>query len=234
MRKDLAGVIPDWKTTTNRYVGFIDIMGFKDLVAKSNHKSILKMMKKVSSLRKLYASIDWGDQPNLVRATTYSDSIIVYSKNANKDSLHSFVCTVSALTDALITEGIPHKGAVAFGMKTLDIKNSIFFGQPLIDAYLLQEELYYYGIIIHGTAQKGIERYNTIFVSNYFCPLKKGNTNHLTIYPIHGDATEGEKYYENSKSLDKALKKMRYSTSGNIRKYIDNTEVYLKFIRDKG
>jgi hypothetical protein len=33
---------------------------------------------------------------------------------------------------------------------TLDYEKSIFFGQPLVDAFLLQDELKFYGIVVHG------------------------------------------------------------------------------------
>ena len=70
---------------------------------------------------------------------------------------------------------------------TLDTKNSIFFGQPLIDSYLLQDELCFYGIIGHASAEEAIMSQENIppFISNYTCPLKNANCVHLTIMPLH-------------------------------------------------
>ena len=33
-----------WKTTCNRFVAFIDIMGFRDLVYRNNHDEVYKML----------------------------------------------------------------------------------------------------------------------------------------------------------------------------------------------
>jgi|JI10StandDraft_1071094.scaffolds.fasta_scaffold2345218_1 hypothetical protein len=33
-----------WKTTAKRFVAYVDIMGFKDMVARNSHKDILEIM----------------------------------------------------------------------------------------------------------------------------------------------------------------------------------------------
>lgn len=222
----------NWEITTNRFVGFIDIMGFKDMVARSSHEEIYEMMKKINDFQKLNTSVKWGqneNSPHLVKTTTYSDSIMVYSLDGSIESLNSFICTISALIHDLFAEGIPFKGAIAYGMMTIDIERSIFFGQPLIDSYLLQEEMKFYGIIVHGTAQRVIEDSNkTSFHIPYLCPLKNGSSVHLTIAPMFW-IVKG--YDEENEKLADSLRKMRYNTSGSIRKYIDLTEEYLDIIK---
>lgn len=221
----------DWMPTANRYVAFIDIMGFKNMVEKLKHEEIYSMMKKVNLKRNLAENIDW-DQKNLklIRTTTYSDSIMVYSKDESKESLDHLIKSVASLTYGLFIEGIPHKGAVAYGLMTLDTKNAIFFGQPLIDAYLIQEELGFYGIVIHGTCESQIEMLyegKMVYVKNYLCPFKTGFANHLTVYPSF---TNSETYVTESDNMFNSIKKFRFTTSGILRKYIDNTETYLKSI----
>lgn len=220
-----------WETTAQRYVGFIDIMGFKDMVARSSHDEIYKMMQKINNAQKIYSSINWNGNnksKKLVKTTTYSDSIVIYSFSDSYDSLYSFICTIAGIYQDLLMEGIPHKGAIAFGEMTIDNERSIFFGQPLIDSYLLQEEVKFYGIIVHGTAQKGIETYSTLpFVNNYLCPLKNGNSFHIAIRPIFWGT---EEYNKHNEKLSNSLKSMRYNTSGHIRKYIDLTEEFLQTI----
>lgn len=175
-----------WKITTDRFVCFLDIMGFKNLVAMSSHNEIYTMMKKIETSKKRYANLVWsGTNPGSVRTTTYSDSIMLYSKDETLESLKSVVYTAAALSYDLFIEGIPHKGSLAFGKMTLDTKRSIFFGTPLINAFLLQEELHYYGIVIHGSAEEKILPLmdKIAYIKEYSCPLKKGTTNHLTIQP---------------------------------------------------
>jgi len=228
----------EWAITAKRFVGYLDIMGFKDMVAKSTHDEIYDMMKRIEKQKTFNEDIKWGKTDSkLVKTTTYSDSIMVYSKDNSRDSLHSILCTMSAVSDDLFLEGIPHKGALAFGMMTLDTEKNIFFGQPLIDAYLLQDELFYYGIIVHASAEQAIEEAQegkkAAFTETYLCPLKNGFATHLTIAPMSAPPltvkeAENPRLVEQAKNLRVAIQKLRYKTSGYLRRYIDNTEAYLK------
>lgn len=228
-----------WGISENRYVAYIDIMGFKDMVARNSHTYIYEMMKRINDFKNINEKI-FNNKENidLVKTTTYSDSIIVYSKDESFKSFETFTTVISGLTDDMFNEGIPHKGAFAFGMMTLDVKNSIFFGQPLIDAYLLQEELYFYGIVGHSTAEKKIDSYdeNTddMFITNYSCPFKKSSTKHLAIHPMAVDPElDSPKQKEDYINLMKTVNKLRHNTSGDLRKYIENTELYFDTIRNR-
>jgi hypothetical protein len=223
--------LDEWKVTEKRFVSYIDIMGFKDRVSRSTHDQIYSMMQKIVKGKTMYENIIWGNESTkLIKSTNYSDSIMLYSKDSEYNSLRSIICTISALSNYLLSEGIPFKGAVAYGTMTLDYNNSIFFGQPLIDAYLLQEELYFYGIVIHATAEEQIDLKSIkTLISNYLCPFKNGNSNHLTVFPAFSK-TSDSKYKEQRDKLFNSIKIFRYNTSGHLRKYIDNTDAYLKFI----
>jgi hypothetical protein len=224
-----------WAITCNRYVAYIDVMGFKDMVARTSHDEIYEMMKKIESYKSIAITTKWiGESQDLVTTTTYSDSIMIYSKDESDDSLDYLISSVSALAYGLFIESIPHKGSIAFGKMTLDKENSIFFGQPLIDAYLLQEELNFYGIIIHASAEKKIidRRSKTTFIQDYLCPLKNGFSKHLTVYPIFFPNCD-KKYQKEIDDLNDSIKKLRYKTSGYLRRYIDNTEIYLNSIEEK-
>lgn len=224
-----------WEITANRFVGIMDIMGFKDLVARNNHETVYEMMKKVSNAMKVNQSVfsvDY-DSDNFdinIIMMTYSDSIMIYSRDDSESSQENFIASISALSEDLFKDGIPHKGGVAFGKMTLDFENSIFFGQPLIDAYLLQEELNLYGIVAHPTVEFKNEFYDDEAVIEYNCPFKTGNAKHYTILPSTFftdpfDIKEFEILYESVSAL-------RVNTSGGLRKYIDNTLSYLTYSKD--
>lgn len=228
----------DWPITCNRYVGFIDIMGFKDMTTRLPHGEIYNLMKKIDASKSLNENIPWtGKEDKLVKTTSYSDSIMIYSKNNSFDSFKSFIATISGIIEDLFTSEIPFKGAVAYGKMTLDTTRSIFFGKPLIDSYLLQDELHFYGVIVHSSAEKEMNRFHnkikTVFLTNYNCPLKLGSSYHWTIHPISadpiGDGKEDNKDFED---LMISVKKLKERTSGHLRRYIDNTEFYLSFVRN--
>ena len=226
----------DWEITSERYVTYIDIMGFKDMVARLPHKDVYELLKKIDGKKKIVARVEWvKDHDGLVKITTYSDSIILYSKDDSFESFDCLVSTTAGLMNYLFIEGVPFKGAVAFGLMTLDTERSIFFGQPLIDAYLLQEEIYFYGVLFHSSVEYKLQAIHAKwppFTSAYPCNLKTGPAKHMTIYPLYARAKEGEKFNDNYLALMKAVKDLRLKTSGQLRKYIDNTEQYLTGVNE--
>jgi hypothetical protein len=154
------------------------------------------------------------------------------------ESLYSLICSVASLSNDLFVSGFPHKGALAYGRMTLDFNNSIFFGQPLIDAFLLQEEINYYGIIFHSSAEKEIitnkRLSELIFINRFNCPLKNGNAWHYTIQPISAGFINinNKELQDECKQLFESVKQFRFKTSGYLRKYIDNTLSYLTQINE--
>lgn len=48
------------------------------------------------------------------------------------------------------------KGAIAQGRITCDIPKQLFFGHALIDAYLLEENIHYNGILVDRTAENSV------------------------------------------------------------------------------
>lgn len=76
-KKDESINLETWEPTCRRYVCFIDIMGFKDMIATRKHTDIYDMMEKIINIQNVNSRIKWGNQDPLVRTTTYSDSIII-------------------------------------------------------------------------------------------------------------------------------------------------------------
>lgn len=221
--------------TAERYVVYIDIMGFKHMVATRSAESIYAMMKEVNQSRDKSSTFGFmigSEMRYLVNSTTYSDSIILYSRDGSKDSLKAISLAVALLTAELFSKKVPHKGAMAFGSMTLDAENSIFFGQPLIDAYLLQEELNFYGIVVHHSAE------NTILLEDYFlscftqfdCPLKNGVVNHKAIYPMLMDYKLKTEFSKEQQAVTDGLNALRFTVSGHLRKYVENTQKYFSHV----
>jgi hypothetical protein len=251
----------NWEITRERYVAFIDIMGFKDMLFRKNSAEIYNMMKgihdvvqldnagilpmqamqspeKMSALVFTNGEIKGGSfrtnlntdsdeiliKSNRVRSAMYSDSIMLYTKDNSPQSRQLLEMSLSAILDYMYAESIPFKGAMAKGEMTIDVESSIYFGQPLTDAYLLQEELHFYGIVLHGSAQFGPAL--VTLTRNVFpieCHFKNGKSEHHCIIPgilifIQQEAAQ---------KIANGLEKMRISTSGHLRRYIDNTEDFL-------
>src|ERR1700744_2479239 len=97
----------DWKITTNRFVAFFDILGFKDLVERSAHAEVVsKLMTLKKALKKLeniYADESFKKYDmEETKGITFSDSIIIFSKSdtakdANKILLDSVFLIMESL-----------------------------------------------------------------------------------------------------------------------------------------
>lgn len=227
----------EWKLTTKRFVGYIDIMGFKEMVMRSNPQTIYKMMQSLSNslneTRQTFKELFGVEKSDTIKykmptikMMTYSDSIMIYTIDNSPTSARQISMAISIITEGMFLHGIPFRGAVAAGVMTLDYKNSIFFGQPLIDAYLLSEELNFYGIVVHSTAEYS-KAFKTLHEKyEYQCPFKNGKANHLTISPFDFILFPNEPFY---KSLYSSISNLACRSSGAIRKYIDNTLAYMEY-----
>jgi hypothetical protein len=228
-----------WSTTSKRFVCFLDIMGFKDMVMRNSHKEIYDLLTKLSkhrnSLENAKKLPEQYDSDSL-KTVSFSDSIVVFTKDDRPECFEIMTLAVSWLFAQSLRDGIPMKGAIAFGEISVNISSQIFFGQPLIDAYLLEEEVNYYGITVHNT----VENYFTEYKINenvkehyidFLTPLKSGRINHLNLNWISSLnlSNEKQKIDEKQEALDLMVKQRR-KTSGYPRKYIDNTSEVINLI----
>ncbi|MEQ6123597.1 hypothetical protein AAON49_05305 [Pseudotenacibaculum sp. MALMAid0570] len=220
--------------TASRFVTFIDILGFKNLVDNNTHGFVLK---KLDELKIALDEIEKDGYVNL-RTWIFSDSILIVSDDDTYESADSIMFNTSKLVGAALKIGLMVKGTIAHGKFTADYEKSIFFGKPLIDAYIMEEEIKLSSILLHHTFEKKIKSYRRVVKLHegsrcieYLTPMQKGAVNHLHLNWMeyyHVYDLEGVK--NKNKAIDdysKKLKKLYLSVSGQPRVYIDNT---LKFI----
>ena len=218
----------NWNVTEKRFVCFLDIMGFKDMVMRNSHNEIYQMLEDLAKKRNTLdtTKVDRYEQ-NLMKTVSFSDTIVIFTKTDSKECLELLTFAVSWLFAKAIEKEIPMKGAISCGDMSVNINQQIFFGQPLIDAYLLQEDVLFYGIVLHNSAERklnefgedllGYERYHDCLVS-----LKSGRIRHYILDWVVGINFEVEKEIAKNSALN-LMKKHREKTSGAPRKYIDNT-----------
>lgn len=220
-----------WRVKANRFVAFIDIMGFTDMVMRKETKEIHDMMltmHKIVHSNHGYLADGPGVQVHQtvdnVRSTMYSDSIMLYTENDSEREFHLFMMALGGVIANMYMMGIPFKGAIAHGELVIDEVHSIYFGQPIIDAYHLQNEVKFYGVICHDSAERKFFKYRTVsYLNSYECPLDKGIATHYVVTPA---PIYFLKAVDNNKLFD-GISKMRLNTSGHLRKYIENTENFL-------
>lgn len=210
----------EWVDTKERYVVFFDIMGFKDKVARHTHQSILNELTQLSD--RIVQILNDLDDPFILLKTQFSDSIVLFSKNDSFECFEAISKTAIEIMKSAIKLKIPIKGAISHGKMTVDDSKQLYFGQALIDAFLLEEDVCYYGVVAHHTVEKVIKnmpKENPL--SHLFhdikAPLKNGDISHYELTWT----------FNNQLQLDGEVKQwltnIRENVSDSPRRYIDNT-----------
>ncbi len=218
-------IISDWKPTNSRFVAFLDLLGFKDMVAKNTHEGILEKFRSLSA----FAQVHKRDfQAHNVFATIFSDSIIIFSKDDSNEAAGDFIFFVRHLICRAIELRLGIKGGLAFGELTVDPLNQLYFGQPLIDAYQLEEELQCYGAVLHSTAEERLASIPEKVVSKYNftripTKLKKHGTIDMLNLNWYGLAITVKESH--GFDIDKYLDDIQLSVSDKPRpmEYLQNT-----------
>lgn len=210
-----------WIPTEKRFVCFLDIMGFKDMVMRNSHETIYEQLSELSKLRD---SLD-NYKSGTLKTVSFSDSIVIFTKDDSSECFANLTLAMKFLFSRAMRAGLPIKGAVSHGEMSVNSSRQIFFGQPLIDAYLLEEDIFYYGVVLHHTAEKLMTKIaddNETSESYFDCstPLKSGMIKHFNLDWMSGLSLEKNEIKSSAISL---MDRQRENTSGRPRKYIDNT-----------
>ncbi|MGB3606954.1 hypothetical protein [Psychroserpens sp.] len=222
----------NWKPTDRRFVAFLDILGFKDLVMRKSHDEIYQILNQISKSKKLIEEgadlKEVGDAE--VYVVSFSDSIVIFSKNDNIDNFNYFLLATRWLFTGAFNKQIPLKGALAYGEVSLNKTEQIYFGQPIIDAYLMEEDVNYMGVVAHNSIdeyisklenEKDLNRIDKILFEEK-TPLKCGSLTHTNLnwFKIIKQKDTEDFDFQDVKDKINLFKK---SSSGPARKYIDNT-----------
>lgn len=221
----------NWNDGDERLVLYLDIMGFKERVSQTAvsvlKDQLLTFKRKNNKLKPLLYNSAGGIRRDFLKMAQFSDSIVVISKGLTIDDLNRITKAAVILMQTAMESGFALRGSIAAGKMIFDEANQLFFGQALVDSYLLEEEMAFYGIVFHHSVEKLI-RESLANDEDIYLPIedatittKKGCSNHYHIawYKMNKDLSEGN-ITEESKEW---LKKIRESVSGIPRIYLDNT-----------
>jgi hypothetical protein len=224
------------KTSNNeKYVLYADIMGFKERVMRTKHADLKKELKELR--KELY---DWLrlylENVETFKVSFFSDSILIVDENTE----FGFEC-ISRAAESLMIISLRHKfpikGAIAKGEFTYEKEEQLFFGRAIIDAFLLQEEVHYYGIVAHHTMEEDIKKYSNgieiagferrVIVSPYILspiPLKNGRITHYHLaYNLLRRIVEAKNTTKTNEVFISWLERISGTVSGTPRIYVDNT-----------
>ncbi|PHO06810.1 hypothetical protein BFT35_08990 [Thermoanaerobacterium thermosaccharolyticum] len=144
-----------------RYVAFLDILGFKNIINNFNghinelgnilnskfraaiYAGLTEKEVDINVIEKNVQSIELSPMIDFYQ---FSDSIIIYTDNDDIDRLEKIIRSLNILMARSILEGFPLRGALSKG--DMFIKPPIIIGEPFISAYKLEEQQEWAGIII--------------------------------------------------------------------------------------
>jgi len=223
--------------TKERFVAFIDILGFKNLVENYSHEFVFnKLNTIVNSIIEL-EKIFKDKRKQWIKTWIFSDSIMLVSIDDSEYSADVMLLLSANVVAKALQQELLVKGAIAFGEFTADYKKSIFFGKPLIDAFQLEEEMKVSGIILHHSFERKLKemKYKDVNLLadgrsfDYLTPMKFGTVKHLHLnwleYAKNAKDEKGESIsFEKCKRL---IERIYFEVSGQPRIYIDNTLILL-------
>lgn len=212
----------NWQIDKERLVFYSDFMGFKDRVQRTKHEDLKKDLQGFNEKLRKLNPLKTGDH---LRMLQFSDSIIIASDKADCSSLNLITKAAVSVMQLALERSLPIKGCIAKGPLTMDISDNsqLCFGQALIDAYLLEEDICFYGVVVHHTAEHLVKEnlkkqpYHKANIS-----LKSsGKSNHYQLSWWRLD-----KMLKAGNIKDTArnwIEKNSETVSGSPRRYIDNT-----------
>jgi len=221
----------NWKLTDNRFVAFFDILGFKDLVMRTDHNEIYDKLNELSKINKILESAPdskvitktYGQSG--IYTASFSDSVVFFSKDDEIANFKYLIIAIMTFMTAAINQSIPMKGGIAHGKISLNKSKQIYFGQPIIDAYLIQKDVDYFGVTAHNSIDKyisGIEdELDLRFINNSFfeakTTLKCGEITHKNINWFKSSLLG------NPEAVIESINRFKSTVSGSPRRYVDNT-----------
>lgn len=221
----------NWNDGEERLVLYLDIMGFKERVSQTAistlKEQLLSFKRKINRLKPLLYNTGGGIRRDFLKMAQFSDSIVVISQKSSIEDLNRLTKASVVLMQTAMETGFALRGSIAAGKMVFDDVNQLFFGKALVDAYLLEEELAFYGVVFHHTVEKlvreSLANNGDIYlpIENIELSTKKGKSKHYHIawYKMNRDLSEGD-IKENARVW---LTTLRESVSGSPRTYLDNT-----------
>lgn len=141
----------------------LDIMGSSKTVQKD--PKALGMI--LCECKKLIQ--DYRSSSNLY-ISMFSDSIMVLTKDNKADSFEDLVYATAVLERMFIQNTFAINGAISYGNITVEEGNDfIFYGEPVINAHKIQEDLLFYGIVLDDKAIKRMNKYKGVLFSVNLC-----------------------------------------------------------------
>lgn len=240
------------------YVAFLDILGFKDLIEKNNHKYVANLYDMLINQTVTYAQvlnhslvqaldevIPYKKLTSRTNTLIVSDSIILWSEGYSKLSFNFFVINICMIASLFFEFGLPLRGAISIGnLSVRDYNNSFnVFGKGIIQAHNLEKEQEWSGIVIDKRIIERLSKQknnildtmeNQGLLCRYKVPFKEGLSEE---YVVNWSRAWRGITQDNSLPIERISEKFNCHNksidSPSIQMKINNTKNFISFADSK-
>jgi hypothetical protein len=124
------------KQISDKYIAFIDVLGFSELVSKDDFDLLNSYFETIQSC---LASLPVTKEQGKLKHISISDSIIIIGED-NVEDFANLLRTVKFIQQNLAQQGIFCRGAIAFGPVYYSEEQNILVGKGYIKAFNLEKE----------------------------------------------------------------------------------------------
>jgi hypothetical protein len=151
-----------------RYLLFLDILGFSELVET---KEVPEIYAVIDSALKAFGR--WEDLNSLFKTIYFSDTFIFYQepKGYGSWAFLDIYAIGGMVLSALLAAGIPARGTISFGEFEVNFdstgRHQVYFGKALVEAYKAEQREKWIGITILPSAWQPYEESSPGVVDAY-------------------------------------------------------------------
>ena len=130
---------------SEKYVAFIDVLGFKDLIYSGNRELRNSKLNEYYTL--IFEATESIEKQEELKVIAISDSIIIIADNTDF-SFHILLNAVQSLQSYLIHQNIWLRGGISFGEVAFVKEKNLVVGEGYIKAFLLEHQAVFPRVII--------------------------------------------------------------------------------------
>lgn len=177
-------------SSDTRFVAHIDILGMSVLAAKDAHLAWQLLSDLVKARDEAHSAeitfLDTAERvavQDQVRAVTFSDTIVLFTKAASLTDLRSIIIVTTEILNKALHLCVPIRAGIALGTFFFNLKHSMYAGPALIEAYHLGEQAQWIGITTSETVYRRSKEAN----------FQSGNADVVipTFVPVDGGTRDG-------------------------------------------
>ena len=176
-----------------RFVAHIDILGMSEIVEKDADEA-WRMLSDLVAVRdrvgnyeiEFLQSNERVLASEAIRAVTFSDTIILFTKGATDTELRCMIVLVTEILHKAICRCVPVRAGLAFGRFFFNMDQSMYAGPALIEAYRVGESAQWLGIAMAKSVQEkakglGMKSGRSNIIVEWPVPVKTGTEQRFVV-----------------------------------------------------